>query len=157
MRVEHHDAGRQIQPEDYHWKPDSESNSLAILMQHLAGNMLSRWTDFLTSDGEKITRNRDHEFMDSRPAIESLKELWEKGWTCFLDTLSTLTEADLLKTVTIRAEPHSVLQAINRQLTHYGYHIGQIVYLCKHLNSEHWKSLSIPRGKSTDFVTKKPS
>lgn len=147
----------QIQPEDYFWKPDVESNSVAILMQHIAGNMISRWSDFLTSDGEKATRNRDREFLDEKKSIEALQELWEKGWSCLFQTLSSLTEADLLKTITIRTEPHSVLQAINRQISHYGYHTGQLVYLCKYLKASAWKPLSIPRGTSANFLTKKPS
>jgi uncharacterized damage-inducible protein DinB len=134
------------------WQPDSESNSVAINMKHLAGNMISRWTNFLTSDGEKPDRNRDGEFEIAEDDIQGLREYWERGYSVFFTTLDSLTEDDLLKTVTIRNEPHTVIQAIQRQLSHYGYHIGQIVALAKHLNGENWKTLSIPRGKSEEYL-----
>ena len=135
---------------------DGESNSIAIIVKHMAGNMRSRWTDFLTSDGEKPDRNRDSEFEDAPKTRAELLEVWEKGWKCVLDALEPLTEADLTRTVTIRAEPHSVMQAINRQVAHYAYHVGQIVYLAKHFAAERsgsWKALSVPRGKSKEFAT----
>jgi hypothetical protein len=143
----------QIEEKDFHWQPDNESNSIAIIMKHMSGNMISRWTDFLTTDGEKKDRNRDTEFVDDR-SVEELMAFWERGWQILFNTLSGLTEDDLLKTVYIRAEPHTVVEAINRSLTHYGYHLGQLVYIAKHLRSENWKSLSIPRGKSADFLPK---
>ncbi|HEY7216417.1 MAG TPA: DUF1572 family protein [Thermoanaerobaculia bacterium] len=142
----------QVRDEDVFATLDPEANSLAILIQHMAGNMRSRWTDFLTSDGEKPDRNRDSEFVvawgTSRADLEAR---WEEGWRCLFQTLTALSEEDLALTVLIRAEPHSVIKAINRQLTHYGYHVGQIVFLCKHFASDHWRSLSVPRGKSREF------
>lgn len=138
----------QIKDEDFFWSPDEESNSIAIIVRHLSGNMISRWTDFLTTDGEKKDRKRDEEFerifyTDKDDVISR----WEKGWNRLFKTLESLNEDDLLKEVKIRKEPHTVIQAINRQLTHYAYHIGQIVYISKHLESSNWKSLSIPRKK----------
>ena len=135
---------------------DPESNSLAILIQHMAGNMRSRWTDFLTSDGEKPDRNRDAEFEVAEGTTrEDLQARWEEGWRCLFQTLTALSEEDLALTVLIRAEPHSVIKAINRQLTHYGYHVGQIVLLAKHLASDHWRTLSVPRGRSGQFNAEK--
>ena len=129
---------------------DPESNSIAVIMKHLAGNMRSRWTDFLSSDGEKPDRKRDGEF-EAPPATRAgLMDLWESGWQCVFAALEPLTEADLGRTVYIRNEPHSVMQAINRQVAHYACHVGQIVFLAKHLASSSWKSLSIPRGKSAE-------
>ena len=135
---------------------DPESNSLAILIQHMAGNMRSRWTDFLTSDGEKPDRNRDAEFEVAEGTTrEDLQARWEEGWRCLFQTLTALSEEDLALTVLIRAEPHSVIKAINRQLTHYGYHVGQIVLLAKHFASDHWRALSVPRGRSGQFNAEK--
>ena len=136
----------QIKDEDFFWSPDEESNSIAIIVRHLSGNMISRWTDFLTTDGEKKNRKRDEEFerifyTDKDDVISR----WEKGWNRLFKTLENLNEEDLLKEVKIRKEPHTVVQAINRQLTHYAYHIGQLVFISKHLESSNWKSLSIPR------------
>jgi hypothetical protein len=130
---------------------DPESNSIAVVVKHLAGNMRSRWTDFLTSDGEKADRNRDSEFEFPPSTRAELMTLWEAGWNHLFGTLGSLTDADLTRTVTIRGEPHSVLQAINRQLAHYPYHVGQIVYLARHFASHHWTSLTIPRGQSAAF------
>jgi hypothetical protein len=133
---------------------DPESNSIAIIVKHLAGNMRSRWTDFLTTDGEKPDRNRDSEF-DAPPATRAaLMELWEAGWQRVFTALEPLNDSDLERTVYIRNEPHSVMQAINRQVAHYALHIGQIIFLAKHLQSSRWVSLSIPRGKSGDFNTR---
>jgi hypothetical protein len=133
---------------------DPESNSIANIVKHMAGNMRSRWTNFLDSDGEKPDRNRDSEF-ESPPATRAeLKQLWESGWKCLFTALEPLTDADLSRTVYIRTEPHSVMQAINRQIAHYSNHIGQIVFLGKHFQSSNWKSLSIPRGKSADFAAR---
>jgi len=133
---------------------DPESNSIAIIVKHMAGNMRSRWTDFLTSDGEKPDRNRDSEFEAPPSTRAELMETWESGWRCLLAALEGLTDADLARTVYIRTEPHSVTQAINRQIAHYACHVGQIVFLAKHLRSSPWKSLSIPRGKSAGFNLK---
>ncbi len=130
---------------------DAEGNSIAVIVKHMAGNMRSRWTGFLTSDGEKPDRDRDSEFVDAPPTREELMKLWEAGWECFFGALEPLTEADLARTVTIRGEAHSVMQAINRQLAHYPHHIGQIVLLAKHFAGAHWQSLSIPRNRSAEF------
>ena len=137
----------QLVAEDYFWKPNEEANSIAILMQHLSGNMLSRWTDFLTTDGEKPNRNRDSEFEDSLKDKEGLMAAWEKGWSCLFAALDQLSEEDLLKTVYIRSEPHSVIQAIERQVSHYSVHLGQIVLLAKLRKGEQWQTLSIPKRK----------
>jgi len=134
---------------------DSESNSIAIIVKHMAGNMRSRWMDFLTTDGEKSDRNRDSEFEDPPKTRAELMELWERGWKYVFDALEPLTDADLTRTVTIRTEPHSVMQAINRQMAHYANHIGQIVFVAKHLTAKatgKWESLSVPRGKSKQFT-----
>lgn len=130
---------------------DPETNSIAVIMKHMAGNMCSRFSDFLTTDGEKATRNRDGEFEAPPATREELLAMWERGWACVLGTLESLTEADLGRTVTIRGEAHSVMQAINRQLAHYPHHVGQIVLLAKHFSGENWRSLSVPRGGSTEF------
>src|SRR5215831_11990715 len=134
---------------------DAESNSIAIIVKHMSGNMRSRWTDFLTTDGEKPDRNRDTEFEDAPKTRAALLELWERGWKYLFDALEPLTDGDLTRTVTIRTEPHSVMQAINRQMGHYAYHIGQIVFLAKHLTAKatgKWDSLSVPRGQSRQFA-----
>jgi hypothetical protein len=130
---------------------DCEANSIAIIVKHMAGNMRSRWTDFLTTDGEKPTRNRDSEFVDPLATREALSDEWEFAWATMFGALHRLTDADLSRTITIRGEPHSVMQAINRQLAHYPYHVGQIVLLAKHFASEHWQSLSVPRNQSAEF------
>lgn len=132
---------------------DAESNSIAIIVKHTAGNMRSRWTDFLTSDGEKPDRNRDSEFEDAPRTRAELMALWERGWKTLFDALQGMTDADLTRTITIRTEPHSVVQAINRQIAHYSYHIGQIVFLARHFAAQtgEWKSLTIPRKKSAEF------
>jgi hypothetical protein len=130
---------------------DPESNSIAIIVKHLAGNMRSRWTDFLTTDGEKPDRHRDTEFESPPRTRTEILALWESAWKIVFDALSPLTDDDLGRTIHIRGERHSVMQAMNRQLAHYAYHIGQIVYLAKHYSADRWKSLSVPRGKSADF------
>jgi len=141
----------QVRDEDLFVTLDPESNSLAILIQHMAGNLLSRWTDFLNSDGEKPSRDRDSEFVLVSKTREELLARWEEGWRCLFQAVAALSEEDLAMTVLIRAEPHSVIKAINRQLTHYGYHVGQIVFLAKHFASAHWQTLSVPRGGSAAF------
>lgn len=133
---------------------DEEANSIAIIVKHMTGNMRSRWTDFLTTDGEKPNRNRDSEFVDPPATREALLEDWEDGWARVFGTLESLSEDDLTRTVTIRGEPHSVMQAINRQLAHYPHHVGQIVLLAKHFACDHWQSLSVPRNKSAEFNRK---
>jgi hypothetical protein len=142
----------QLKDEEFFVTLDPESNSVAILVRHLAGNMRSRFTDFLTSDGEKPDRNRDQEFeMADKPTRADVMAWWEEGWARVFSTINELKPEELLHTVTIRGEPHSVLQAINRQMAHYSAHLGQIIFLAKHLRSDHWKSLSIPRGRSKHF------
>jgi uncharacterized damage-inducible protein DinB len=133
---------------------DGEMNSIALIVKHMTGNMRSRWTDFLNSDGEKPDRKRDTEFENPPATRAALMKLWEEGWHCLFSALESLSDADLDRTVEIRGEPHSVMQAINRQIAHYAYHCGQIVFLAKHLQSERWKSLSVPRGKSEVFNQK---
>src|SRR5579862_9669861 len=130
---------------------DPESNSIAIIVKHMAGNMRSRWTDFLTTDGEKPDRNRDTEFEAPAATREDLMKQWEMGWACLFSALEPLTDADLSRKVTIRGEAHSVMQAINRQMGHYSMHCGQIVFLAKHLAHEKWKALTIPRNRSSDY------
>jgi len=130
---------------------DAESNSIAIIVKHLAGNMRSRWTDFLTTDGEKPDRNRDTEFEDAPKTRAALMEMWERGWKYVFDALAPLSDEDLIREITIRTEPHSVMQAINRQIAHYSYHVGQIVYLAKHFAGSKWQSLTIPKKKSAEF------
>jgi hypothetical protein len=130
---------------------DNEMNSIAINVKHMAGNMRSRWMDFLTSDGEKPDRNRDSEFEDAPASREALLAVWEEGWSFVFRALEPLSDTDLSRTVTIRGEPHSVMQAINRQIAHYSYHCGQIVLLAKHFNHAGWRCLTVPRGQSGDF------
>ena len=131
---------------------DSEMNSIAVIVKHMAGNMRSRFTDFLTTDGEKPDRNRDAEFLDPPSTREALMALWEEGWTSVFQALEPLSDDDLKRSVTIRGEAHSVMQAINRQTAHYAYHCGQIVFLAKHFKQSDWKSLTVPRGKSAEFA-----
>ncbi|MBS1538772.1 MAG: DUF1572 family protein [Bacteroidetes bacterium] len=147
----------QLTDEQYFVSLDNgESNSIAIIMKHLAGNMLSRWTDIFTTDGEKPTRNRDSEFENTFTTSQEIIEYWEKGWYTLFDTLESLTSEDLLRSVTIRTEPHTVIEAIERQVYHYGSHVGQIIYLAKYLTGQNWKTLSIPRGKSEEYLNKPP-
>jgi hypothetical protein len=141
----------QLSDDQLHATLDDEANSVAILMRHLAGNMRSRWVDFLTSDGEKPDRMRDREFEDPRQTREELIAEWEHGWKCVFDALTPLTDADLQRTVIIRGEPHSVYKAISRQVAHYSGHAYQILLLAKHLCGPTWKTLSIPRGQSEEF------
>jgi hypothetical protein len=143
----------QVRDEDLSVVLDPESNSLAMIVQHLAGNLRSRWTDFLTSDGEKPDRDRDAEFEAHGGATRAgLLAAWEEGWDCLISTLDGLTEEDLGRTVFIRSEPHTAVQAINRGLTHAAYHVGQIVLLSKHFASASWQTLSIPRKQSRQFT-----
>ena len=142
----------QVANDDFFRTPDAESNSIAIIVRHIAGNLRSRWTDFLTSDGEKPDRHRDQEFeVGDDDTRASILDTWEQGWRLLFDAMESLTPADLRKTILIRAEPHTVLKAIQRQLTHQAYHIGQIVFLAKHFQSAGWQTLSIPRGGSEKF------
>ena len=145
----------QLSDEQLFWSPSAESNSIAVMVQHLHGNMLSRWTDFMTSDGEKPWRQRDAEFESGIKNRDVLKQKWEEGWACLFAALNSLKAEDLNATVFIRNEGHSVADAINRQLCHYSYHVGQIVYVGKMMADKNWKSLSIPRNKSKDYNEKK--
>ena len=132
----------------FHHVPDAESNSIAVIIKHISGNMISRWTDFLTTDGEKPNRNRDAEFINGNESRADLITAWDIGWKLFFATLHSLTEQDLLKTVTVRGEALTVTQALLRQMAHYSYHIGQIVFIAKHIRQAHWNSLSIPKNQS---------
>ncbi len=144
----------QLADKDLHYRPNEASNSIAVIIQHMAGNMLSRWTDFLSSDGEKEWRNRDIEFEEQNLSRQELMDLWEKGWNCCLGALASLKEEDLLKTIHIRNEGLPAVDAINRQLAHYPYHVGQIIYIAKIIRNEGWKNLSIPKGSSDEFNRK---
>jgi hypothetical protein len=145
------DAMAQVPDQQLNEVLDGEMNSIAVTVKHMAGNMRSRWTDFLTTDGEKPDRNRDTEFEDAPATREALMGVWAEGWQRVFYALEPLEEADLSRTITIRGEAHSVMQAINRQIAHYAYHCGQIVLLAKHFRNAEWKSLSVPRNKSAEF------
>jgi hypothetical protein len=145
-------ATAQLSDEQFFATPSQESNGVAVIVKHMAGNMRSRFTDFLTTDGEKPDRHRDQEFVveEANNRVE-LMRIWEQNWQLVFDTVKSLSPDDLTRTVTIRGEPHSVLQAINRQVVHYAYHVGQIVYLAKHWKEKDWQTLSVPRGQSEQF------
>ena len=148
-------AMAQVGDDDFFRALDAESNSIALVVKHMSGNMRSRWTDFLTTDGEKPDRDRDSEFEDDPEATrDDLMRRWEEGWRAVFAAVEPLGEEDLMRTVMIRNEPHTVVQAINRQLTHYAHHAGQIVFLAKHLASDRWQTLSVPRGGSRTFNKK---
>ncbi len=136
----------QLRDDDVHWLPDAESNSIAIIVQHLHGNMISRFTDFLASDGEKPDRNRDGEFIEQKLTLAELQAQWDAGWDCVVAAIHPLTNADLEREVFIRGESHTVMEAILRQISHYAYHVGQIVYIGKHLKGAEWNTLSIPKA-----------
>lgn len=140
-----------LNAEQLQWQPEGQPNSIAHIIKHLHGNMLSRWTDFLTTDGEKPNRQRDLEFENSNQSVEELLQLWNTGWDCMLNAIRSLQETDLDRTVFIRNEPHIVIDAINRQLAHVPYHVGQIVYIGKMILKDQWESLSIPRGGSAAY------
>ena len=144
-------AIEQVSDEQLFATLDAEMNSIAIIVKHMAGNMRSRWTNFLASDGEKPGRDRDTEFVAPPDTRADLLQSWNNAWETLFAALTPLSDADLSRTVTIRGEPHSVIQAINRQIAHYAYHCGQIVFLAKHFKSSEWKSLSLPRNKSAEF------
>jgi uncharacterized protein DUF1572 len=145
-------AMAQITSAQFFAAPSENDNSVAVIVKHVGGNLLSRWTDFLTSDGEKPGRNRDTEFeVTTDDTRELLMRQWEAGWATLFSAIEPLSDPDLERTVTIRGEPLTVLQALNRQLTHYSYHVGQIVYVAKHYAGSSWRSLSIPKGKSAEF------
>lgn len=144
-------AVEQVSDEEFFALIDVEANSIALIVKHVAGNLRSRWTDFLTTDGEKDFRKRDTEFELIGDTRESLMQFWENGWQVLFNSIEPLTVEDFSRTVTIRGEPHTVVEAINRQLTHYAYHVGQIVLLAKHFRSADWKTLSVPKNRSADF------
>ena len=147
-------AMEQVTDEQLFATLDDEMNSIAIIVKHMTGNMRSRWTDFLSSDGEKPDRNRDMEFVEPSATREELLARWNEGWDSVFHALDPLTDSDLERKVTIRGEPHSVMQAINRQIAHYAYHCGQMVFLAKHFKANEWKSLSVPRNRSAEFNRK---
>jgi hypothetical protein len=147
-------AMEQVADEQLFQALDQEANSIAVIVKHMVGNMRSRWTDFLTTDGEKPNRNRDSEFVDPPATRAALLAQWEEGWNCVFRAIEPLTEADLARKVTIRGEAHSVMQAVNRQLAHYPHHVGQIVLLAKHFACDRWQSLSVPRNRSAEFNQK---
>jgi len=150
-------AMAQLQDHELFLALDPESNSIALIVKHMAGNMRSRFTEFLITDGEKPDRYRDQEFeLGPTTTRADLTKMWEEGWTRLFSTIEALKPEDVMRKVTIRGEPHTVLQAINRQIAHYAYHTGQIVFVAKHIRSSKWKSLSIPRGKSEDYKTLPP-
>jgi len=146
-------AFAQISDEEFFRTLDEESNSIAINMKHIAGNMISRWTDFLTTDGEKPERNRDLEFvMLPETSKNDMLAYWERGWQCVFEAVEPLKPEDLMRTIRVRGQDHTVVQAINRQLAHYAYHVGQIVFLAKHFKSSEWQSLSVPKNRSAEFT-----
>lgn len=144
----------QLEEKDLHYQPSSESNSIAMIIQHLHGNMRSRWTNFLTEDGEKEWRQRDAEFETGNQDRNTLLARWNDGWNCFLQALESLDPQDLMRTVTIRTEPLYVYDAILRQLAHYPYHVGQIIYIAKQIRNQEWQSLSIAKGASHEYLEK---
>ncbi|HYJ90779.1 MAG TPA: DUF1572 family protein [Pyrinomonadaceae bacterium] len=144
-------AIEQVSDEEFFKAIDAEANSIAVVVKHIAGNLISRWSDFLTTDGEKPERNRDAEFEITAETRPALMESWERGWQTLFDNIESLTVDDFSRTITIREQPHTIVQAINRQLTHYAYHVGQIVLLAKHFKSSDWKSLTVPRNRSSEF------
>jgi hypothetical protein len=147
-------AMEQVSDDELFQAFDEEMNSIAIIAKHMAGNMRSRWTDFLTSDGEKPNRNRDSEFVEPPSTRAELMKMWNQGWDQVFEALEPMSDADMERKITIRGEPHSVMQAINRQIAHYAYHVGQIVFLAKHIKGSDWKSLSVPKNKSGEFNSK---
>ncbi len=144
----------QLSEEELYWRPSEEDNNIAIIVNHLAGNMISRWTNFLTEDGEKTSRQRDREFDTPPKQRKDLLSLWEQGWRTLFDALRAVDASNINNQIRIRGEAHTIPQAINRQLAHYSYHVGQIVYLGKTIKGAHWKSLSIPKGQSETFNKK---
>lgn len=143
---------QRLSADELNWAYNEESNSVAVIIRHMSGNMVSRWTDFLTADGEKSYRNRDEEFSPAVASKEELLKIWESGWQVLFSALGSLNEQDLLKNIYIRGESHLVIDAIERQMAHYAYHVGQIVYIGKLLKNDQWESLSIPRGKSEEYL-----
>jgi Protein of unknown function (DUF1572) len=141
----------QVSDDEFFRPIDGEANSIAVIVKHIAGNLRSRWSDFLTADGEKPDRNRDGEFIADNDTRESLLEFWEKSWQILFDSIEPLTVEDFAKTITIRGQSHTICEAINRQSMHYAYHIGQIAFLAKHFRCENWQTLSVAKNKSGEF------
>lgn len=137
----------QLSDEDFFWRPNENSNNICIIIKHMNGNMRSRWTDFLTTDGEKSDRNRDDEFVDDFQSKRDVLLLWEEGWEILFTTINQLRSDDVLKELTIRGEKHTVIEAIERQIAHYASHVGQIIYIAKYIKNENWKTISIPKRK----------
>lgn len=137
----------QLSDEDFFWRPNENSNNICIIIKHMNGNMKSRWTDFLTTDGEKSDRNRDDEFVDDFQSKRDVLLLWEEGWEILFTTINQLRSDDVLKELTIRGEKHTVIEAIERQIAHYASHVGQIIYIAKYIKNENWKTISIPKRK----------
>lgn len=148
-------AMEQLEPQQLFYTVNDDSNSIAVIVKHLHGNMMSRWTNFLTTDGEKDWRNRDDEFEQPITNKENLMQLWEEGWSCFFNTINSLTPENLTDIIYIRNEGHTVMEAINRQLSHYPYHIGQIVFFAKQIKNTPWDSLTIPKNKSGEYNNQK--
>ncbi|MUV02580.1 DUF1572 domain-containing protein [Flavobacterium rakeshii] len=148
-------AMEQLEPQQFFYTVNDDSNSIAVIIKHLHGNMMSRWTDFLATDGEKDWRNRDDEFEQPITNKENLMQLWEEGWSCFFNTINSLTPENLTHIIYIRNEEHTVMEAINRQLSHYPYHIGQIVFFAKQIKNTPWDSLTIPKNKSGEYNKQK--
>lgn len=148
-------AMAQLKPEELFMQPNEDCNSIAMIVQHLAGNMLSRWSNFLTSDGEKEWRNRDAEFETVLKTKEELMQKWDEGWACLMNAINGINPAQLDNIILIRNEPHTVVQAINRQLAHYPYHVGQMVFFAKQLKGNSFENLSIPKNKSDDLNKEK--
>lgn len=144
-------AMAQVSDEQLNWQANEDTNSISMIVKHMSGNMLSRWTDFLTTDGEKPWRQRDAEFQNDNPDRATVMQWWETGWKCLFDALESLTDEDLERIVYIRNEGDTVLNAINRQISHYSYHVGQVVFAAKLLGKDAWKSLSIPRNQSAGY------
>lgn len=145
----------QLNDTNMHWQYNAESNSISIIVKHIVGNMLSRWTNFLTEDGEKTWRHRDAEFEDTYSTKKDMLKAWEKGWQCLFEAIKPLKESDLERVIYIRNQGHTVTEAINRQLSHYAFHIGQIVFTGKLIKGSNWQSLSVPKGKSSAFNKEK--
>ncbi|WP_371925922.1 DUF1572 family protein [Halobacillus sp. A5] len=143
---------QQLSEEEIYWSPNQSSNSTAVIMKHVSGNMISRWTDFLTTDGEKNNRKRDQEFIDDRASKQEMISTWDNGWKTLFHAIDHLDEENLLQEIYIRGEAHTVIEAVERQLAHYSYHVGQMVYVGKLLKEEEWESLSIPKGKSDEYL-----
>lgn len=151
LKVQGDRSFHQLSDEKIHWRLNETSNSIAVIAKHLSGNMISRWTDFLTTDGEKSTRKRDDEFIDDIASLDALITIWDAGWEVLFQSIQSLTPDDLLKQVKIRGEEQSVIDAIERQIAHYASHIGQIIYIAKQINDKDWKTLSIPKGQSEAY------